>query len=205
MQITVVPTRITPEILKLCGELVPGSRPQFLAVTPVEGVEVKDCFPAVARQVRDHGGSICHGWQIWEWPGVMLEAEFHAVWRTPNGQLRDITPKPEPIPRILFLPDPSRKYSGRQVNNVRRALSTDPRIADFIRCWNDEYEFMNRGARAEQHGRIVVNAAEAAEYEAIQRRKVELQTALIMHRGRPGRNDPCPCGSGKKYKKCCGS
>ena len=20
-----------------------------------------------------------------------------------------------------------------------------------------------------------------------------------------GRNDPCPCGSGKKYKKCCGS
>lgn len=25
-------------------------------------------------------------------------------------------------------------------------------------------------------------------------------------RGTPkvGRNDPCPCGSGKKYKKCCG-
>ncbi len=21
---------------------------------------------------------------------------------------------------------------------------------------------------------------------------------------RPGRNEPCPCGSGKKYKKCCG-
>ena len=21
----------------------------------------------------------------------------------------------------------------------------------------------------------------------------------------PGRNDPCPCGSGRKYKKCCGS
>jgi hypothetical protein len=20
---------------------------------------------------------------------------------------------------------------------------------------------------------------------------------------RPGRNDPCPCGSGKKYKHCC--
>jgi len=27
----------------------------------------------------------------------------------------------------------------------------------------------------------------------------------IRHRGqRVGRNDPCPCGSGKKYKKCCG-
>ncbi|MEG0321164.1 MAG: SEC-C metal-binding domain-containing protein [Oscillospiraceae bacterium] len=22
--------------------------------------------------------------------------------------------------------------------------------------------------------------------------------------GKPGRNDLCPCGSGKKYKKCCG-
>lgn len=22
--------------------------------------------------------------------------------------------------------------------------------------------------------------------------------------GKPGRNDPCPCGSGKKYKQCCG-
>ena len=21
---------------------------------------------------------------------------------------------------------------------------------------------------------------------------------------KPGRNDPCPCGSGKKYKRCCG-
>ncbi|MFA5249888.1 MAG: SEC-C metal-binding domain-containing protein [Parachlamydiales bacterium] len=21
--------------------------------------------------------------------------------------------------------------------------------------------------------------------------------------GKVGRNDPCPCGSGKKYKKCC--
>ena len=22
---------------------------------------------------------------------------------------------------------------------------------------------------------------------------------------RPGRNDPCPCGSGKKFKQCCGA
>ena len=21
--------------------------------------------------------------------------------------------------------------------------------------------------------------------------------------GKPGRNDPCPCGSGQKYKRCC--
>ena len=28
----------------------------------------------------------------------------------------------------------------------------------------------------------------------------------IYHReAKVGRNDPCPCGSGKKYKKCCGA
>ncbi len=24
-----------------------------------------------------------------------------------------------------------------------------------------------------------------------------------LRRGKVGRNDPCPCGSGKKFKKCC--
>jgi len=27
----------------------------------------------------------------------------------------------------------------------------------------------------------------------------------LASRGQPGRNDPCPCGSGRKFKKCCGS
>ena len=26
---------------------------------------------------------------------------------------------------------------------------------------------------------------------------------LAAERWKVGRNDPCPCGSGKKYKKCC--
>ncbi len=32
------------------------------------------------------------------------------------------------------------------------------------------------------------------------------ETAVERARAeKPGRNDPCPCGSGKKYKRCCGS
>ena len=26
----------------------------------------------------------------------------------------------------------------------------------------------------------------------------------IQSKEKPGRNSPCPCGSGKKYKQCCG-
>lgn len=29
--------------------------------------------------------------------------------------------------------------------------------------------------------------------------------APIHSAKQPNRNDPCPCGSGKKYKKCCGT
>ena len=32
-----------------------------------------------------------------------------------------------------------------------------------------------------------------------------LKTTTIVREGRKiGRNEPCPCGSGKKYKACCG-
>jgi uncharacterized protein YecA (UPF0149 family) len=30
-------------------------------------------------------------------------------------------------------------------------------------------------------------------------------TKIVIKEDKIGRNDPCPCGSGKKYKKCCGA
>jgi uncharacterized protein YecA (UPF0149 family) len=41
-------------------------------------------------------------------------------------------------------------------------------------------------------------------------KRIEIKTAynraktIINENKKIGRNDPCPCGSGKKYKKCCG-
>ena len=32
----------------------------------------------------------------------------------------------------------------------------------------------------------------------------KLSTTIVNTQPKVGRNDPCPCGSGKKYKKCCG-
>jgi uncharacterized protein YecA (UPF0149 family) len=29
--------------------------------------------------------------------------------------------------------------------------------------------------------------------------------AVAVKAGKVGRNEPCPCGSGTKYKKCCGA
>jgi hypothetical protein len=35
--------------------------------------------------------------------------------------------------------------------------------------------------------------------------KEQRKAGTVVKDRAPGRNDPCPCGSGKKYKKCCGA
>jgi len=45
-------------------------------------------------------------------------------------------------------------------------------------------------------------------FDADVRKKMSLEqkkSNTIIKEEKVGRNDPCPCGSGKKYKKCCGA
>jgi len=67
--------------------------------------------------------------------------------------------------------------------------------------------------------RIQISSEEDVDHEAMEKRKRQ-QAEMRLSRGgqepakhqqplkregeKIGRNDPCPCGSGKKYKKCCG-
>ncbi len=48
---------------------------------------------------------------------------------------------------------------------------------------------------------ILVEAFDAATEG---RRPGERQGPVVREAAKVGRNEPCPCGSGKKYKKCCG-
>jgi len=59
--------------------------------------------------------------------------------------------------------------------------------------------------------KIQVQKKEALQREPVQPRRInynrgEGSTAVqtVRTAKKTGRNDPCPCGSGKKYKKCCG-
>lgn len=38
-----------------------------------------------------------------------------------------------------------------------------------------------------------------------ERRRMVLFPGEAVRHAAAGRNDPCPCGSGKKYKRCCGT
>ena len=46
---------------------------------------------------------------------------------------------------------------------------------------------------------------EAKKYEPAERpEERKIQKTVVNTTKKVGRNDPCPCGSGKKYKNCCG-
>jgi hypothetical protein len=214
------PSSITPVIVALCEELVPGSRPFFMPVKPVVGALANMCFVNVAAQIDELGGEIRHGWKIGEIPGVMIEAVFHGVWRDPSGRLRDITPIDEPTGRILFLPDPVRRFDGQMRDSVRRPLSHHPAVGRMISAQQKQFQLWS----AKSH-EVPLSPEEAAMMDALEMEEsISLAEALgpagfdqyARRMGwadaagggrtgsRVGRNDPCPCGSGKKFKKCCG-
>lgn len=51
-----------------------------------------ECFANVRQHVSKAGGEVVDGWVIWETPPLMVQAEFHSIWRNPTGHLVDITP-----------------------------------------------------------------------------------------------------------------
>ena len=62
----------------------------------------------------------------------------------------------------------------------------------------DEKEEQERQAMAEMIARMEAESAEGIKME-----HASISTEPIVEKKIP-RNDPCPCGSGKKYKQCCG-
>jgi hypothetical protein len=55
------------------------------------------------------------------------------------------------------------------------------------------------------HGMDSMTLQEAGALLVEMRRKLVAIPQPVRHAGKPGRNDACPCGSGKKYKKCHGA
>ena len=90
----------------------------------------------------------------------------------------------------------------------------DPIIA-FRDTGMDMFEEMNDGIR---EGTVeFVLRAKIKKEEPVERKETVKITSTsgandgtvkkepVKKASKPGRNDPCPCGSGKKYKKCCGA
>ncbi len=62
-----------PNVIRLLKK-VGTHEPIYLIVEPEPGAQVNDCFPAVQRKVRELGGKMVMGWQVWKSPNL-VEAE----------------------------------------------------------------------------------------------------------------------------------
>lgn len=228
---TTTPVNISDAIIKFCAKIDPTQTPVFITPKPNSKAILSECFSNVREHVRVLGGSMQLGWIIWETPDIMLEANFHAVWRSPDGQFVDVTPQIDGETKILFLPDSAamiQKETGDVVGMRRMPLVDDPLVHEFIRLGDLKDTLMVRAqqrlTKLDMDGLVEIQKKKIPILEKLAlkyRGKVgELKMVPLSFRpsGAPGfveaverrlpkvgRNDPCPCRSGKKYKKCCGA
>lgn len=71
--------------------------------------EPQNCHFNVWVQWDKAGGEPQHGWLLAE-DAVQdfAEAQFHTVWRSPDGRLLDITPRADAEEHVMFVPDAGR-------------------------------------------------------------------------------------------------
>ena len=91
---------------------------------------------------------------------------------------------------------------------LRGIAGRDPLVEYQVEAF-EMFQSMTEGIK-EEFARYIFHAQVVEVEERLPLRVVESSgdeepaRAEQRHKDKVGRNDPCPCGSGKKYKKCCG-
>jgi hypothetical protein len=61
-----------------------------------------------------------------EQASAFVEGTFHAVWRRPDGDLIDVTPRTDGLAATLFLPDAQMEWNGEDIEPRRMMLHEQP-------------------------------------------------------------------------------
>ena len=202
---TFVPS-INATVSQLCRLIRPSNSPSYVQIKPDRTAKPQDCFVNVSKKIAAEGGRMQYGWAIWQCDRYYLEAEHHAVYEPTSGPpWVDVTPHLLPtIDRILFLPDDDAIFNPEQLrDNVRMPLLDDKRIKEFFNLSSERTAILNSVPGI---GAVTISVPQAQRLLLIDQRKQTLLTQLQRdYEKKVGRNDPCSCGSGKKFKKCCGT
>lgn len=178
MSMSTTPAEIGHAVLQLQERFALGTA-IWVPVRPRHDSVLNDCYNDVERQIAEFGGEIIYGWQVWEWPRMMIEGEFHAVWKSPAGEMIDITIKPDGEERILFIPDPTRIYRGRQFDNIRLALWDYHLVHEYIAVLQQKFTILDENRISE------VQSLATDEYVRIEsRREVIVSTLMSFPRAR---------------------
>lgn len=186
------PLKISDQIVAFCQEIDSTEEPSFLSFQPTEKAELHECFRNVESHIALYSGDIQYGWIIWESPNRTLNAEFHAVWVSPTGELLDITPKVDGEIRILFLPDSTITFRGQLIENRKKVLVDNTWTRQWI--WEEHNFFLIK----QKHYRN--RQVDIESFRAECEKWLEAPDARTPQIG-PNRR--CICGSRKKFKSCC--
>lgn len=192
------PPRISALVLTFARRVVPGVTPTYVPVAPAPHAEVIECFPNVQTMIAQHRGTLEIGWQVWECPTSTSRQSFMGSGFRLMGSGATLPRKPTLSIESLFLPDPGRRYNGRQVDNIREALRDDQVIRHYLAVSAAIYRVCNKGDRAFQHGSVSIPRDE------IERLLTAKQLTHVMLVKRRRDHDECVCTRGNKYKRCCG-
>ncbi len=196
---TQTPLTASKEILKTAKKVCSKHKPFFISVTPTEQAQPMNCFENVEHQIHLKGGSAVYGWCIYVWPRVLCEFEFHSLWRSPTGELFDISPRRDKELDCLFLQDDELQYTGLRIPNVRFSLSSSPLVKEYIDAAGARDAIIVESQTPYSSTALInkekfINAKDRLAHAQLQ----------LENSWQPNRNDHCPCGSRKKFKNCHG-
>lgn len=181
------PKKITKDILAFCKEIDPNTNPLFVSVNPTREVRFNYCLTDVPEYARQHGGKAVFGWIIREVPGLFLEAEFHTCFKSDDGDLIDVTPKPDGGRNILFLPDSHRIYQNKFVKGFRKKLVDNEHINILFQVAEKLDQLREKHFRNDEYDAVAVDS----EFQ-------EWIASMSVPPGKCGKNDPYPFGSRNK-------
>lgn len=173
------PSVLRPAIGAFCVG-IGGPPPVFVPVVAAPGALPGRCCFNVATAMARHGGSEVFGWTVWEGP-LFLTAEFHANWSPAEGELLDITPKPDGERTALFSPDPAHRpgydFTRRPDSRTLRTYSA-PRDVEGAIARMSPRQLAYRAKRAARAGLTVAGSVAAKLRGDARERDVDEYVAL---------------------------
>jgi hypothetical protein len=197
------------------GEFLP------LEVVPLElrhKLWLQDCFDALSGLGQDEKLTLEDPEQHYRID------EFIAAMRDHSDSVQFFNLTLDSLLERVILPERDRPIFVKMMQEKLGIKSTAEQISDYLgqgeqgllaekeRLEREEQRLLLRKERAEQQQQWLVTEKDRLERElreakakeqSLRRQLPEKQSQQEATSKKIGRNDPCPCGSGKKFKKCC--
>ena len=114
-----------------------------------------------------------------------------------GGRWKMDTPMPEAVKKLVVL----------NVNDVEHVASTVDFVFSAVDMTKEEIKAIEEETTGALFHVKIEQKIEREEAPKITGTNKDIdgpKTPYVRKGAKVGRNDPCPCGSGKKYKNCCG-